>query len=181
MFTNYYELLGLDPSASSEEIRDAYRRMVREHHPDANPSDRVAAETKIKEIFAAYAVLSNSLKREDYDRNVLNREPAESGPIPDSKVQTYHHASAAVSLMGKVREVSGLSASEMAHRLGLSEAALNLMEARDSMPQSPVQLRTFTHMVDQAVAALERNGNAAGATALRAALNRRKMHRGVFR
>lgn len=64
---DYYAVLGVDRSASAEEIRKAYRRLAREHHPDANPDDPRAAE-RFKEIGEAYGVLSDPEQRAQYDR-----------------------------------------------------------------------------------------------------------------
>ncbi len=67
MAKNYYELLGIDKSASQEEIKRAFRRMARKYHPDVNPNDKTAEE-KFKEMNEAYEVLNDPKKREMYDR-----------------------------------------------------------------------------------------------------------------
>lgn len=64
---DYYEVLGLARGASPEEIKKAYRRLARQYHPDFNKEDK-DAEKKFKEINEAYEVLSDSQKREQYDR-----------------------------------------------------------------------------------------------------------------
>ena len=64
---DYYKTLGVERRATSSEIRKAYKKLVREYHPDVRPDDKVA-ENKFKEIQEAYAVLSDSTKREQYDR-----------------------------------------------------------------------------------------------------------------
>ena len=58
MATDYYELLGVDRGASSDDLKRAYRQLARQYHPDANPNDE-EAEVKFKEISEAYAVLSD--------------------------------------------------------------------------------------------------------------------------
>jgi molecular chaperone DnaJ len=63
---DYYEVLGLSREASETEIKKAYRGLVREHHPDANPGDP-GAEERFKELTEAYEVLSNPESRRAYD------------------------------------------------------------------------------------------------------------------
>lgn len=67
MAKDYYELLGVDKTASLEEIKKAYRSLAMKYHPDKNPGDK-KAEEKFKEINEAYAVLSDSNKRAQYDQ-----------------------------------------------------------------------------------------------------------------
>ena len=64
---DYYGVLGLRRDASDKEIKQAYRRLARQYHPDVNPGD-AAAEQKFKEISEAYSVLSNPESRKKYDR-----------------------------------------------------------------------------------------------------------------
>jgi len=64
---DYYSILGVKRDASEQEIKRAYRRLARKHHPDVNPGDK-SAEAKFKEINEAYEVLSDKEKRQKYDR-----------------------------------------------------------------------------------------------------------------
>jgi molecular chaperone DnaJ len=61
-----YDTLGVPKNASADEIKKAYRKLARQHHPDANPGD-AAAEAKFKEVQTAYDVLSDAEKRKQYD------------------------------------------------------------------------------------------------------------------
>lgn len=61
-----YEILGVSRTASTEEIKKAYRRLAKQYHPDVNPGNR-AAEEKFKEVTAAFEVLSDEKRRKLYD------------------------------------------------------------------------------------------------------------------
>ena len=63
---DYYDVLGISKSSSSEEIKSAYRKLAIKYHPDKNP-DNKSAEDKFKEASEAYGVLSDKSKRENYD------------------------------------------------------------------------------------------------------------------
>jgi len=63
---DYYETLGIEETATDKEIKDVYRKLALQYHPDRNPDKPKAAE-KMKSINEAYAVLSDSRKREEYD------------------------------------------------------------------------------------------------------------------
>lgn len=64
---DYYEVLGVGKSASTDEVKKAYRKVAMQHHPDRNPGDK-AAEEKFKEAAEAYEVLSDADKKAQYDR-----------------------------------------------------------------------------------------------------------------
>jgi len=66
MAESLYDILGVSKTAASDDIRKAYRKLARKHHPDVNPGD-AAAETAFKKISAAYEVLSDDKKRAAYD------------------------------------------------------------------------------------------------------------------
>lgn len=73
MSKDYYAILGVSHSADEKEIKSAYRKLARRWHPDVNPNDKTA-ESKFKEISAAYEVLSDPEKRKMYDQFGSNWE-----------------------------------------------------------------------------------------------------------
>lgn len=66
-YKDYYDILGVSRDADDKEIKRAYRRLARKHHPDVNPGDR-GAEERFKEINEAHEVLSDPEKRQKYDQ-----------------------------------------------------------------------------------------------------------------
>ena len=67
-FANYYELLGIDPTASREEVRQAYLEKIKEWHPDKNPGRIAEAEDMTKVLNQAYHILGDPEQRKNYDR-----------------------------------------------------------------------------------------------------------------
>jgi curved DNA-binding protein len=66
-FKDYYDVLGVPKTATEDDIKKAFRKLARKHHPDVNPGDK-SAEERFKEINEAYEVLSDSEKRKRYDQ-----------------------------------------------------------------------------------------------------------------
>lgn len=167
---DYYAALGVEPSADAAQIKGAYRLLVRQFHPDANPTCRLEAEAKIKTLTEAYAVLGDPQKRAQYDRESrLSRVEARQAPIAHS------------ALLTRVRVALGLSASACAERLGMTPTFFSDLEARDAVPSSPVQSRTFVMLLDSAARDLEKRGDTSGARDLRLDLERKRARQAALR
>src|SRR5512140_2125832 len=66
-YKDYYKVLGVERSASADDVRKAYRKLAMQYHPDRNPGDK-QAEERFKEINEAYQVLSDPQKRARFDQ-----------------------------------------------------------------------------------------------------------------
>src|SRR5512138_410538 len=93
----FYETLGVKRDASADDIRKAYRKLARKHHPDVNPGDK-GAEDKFKEISAAYEVLSDAEKRKSYDE--FGEESMRGGFDPE-KARAYQQWSSSRQQAGR--------------------------------------------------------------------------------
>jgi len=67
---DYYEILGLTKNATEDDIKKAYKKLAIIHHPDKNPDNQQEAEQKFKTIAGAYAILSDPIKRRNYDLGI---------------------------------------------------------------------------------------------------------------
>ncbi len=76
---DYYEILGIPKDASPDDVKKAYKELVKKWHPDLHPDDKSEAEQKFKEIHEAYEVLSDPQKRAQYDRfGYVGQQPYEN-------------------------------------------------------------------------------------------------------
>lgn len=72
---NYYDILGISVKASDDEITAAKNVLAKKYHPDANIKDGIDTTEQMQEILEAYAVLSDPVKRAEYDRAISGRKP----------------------------------------------------------------------------------------------------------
>jgi molecular chaperone DnaJ len=112
---DYYKVLGVDRQAKPEQIRKAYRRLARKHHPDLNPGNK-AAEEKFKEIQEAYEILSDERKRKIYDQYGFyadNIPPGGYGPTraAEAGVPGFDFSGFDLSDLGPEAERGGFGAS----------------------------------------------------------------------
>jgi curved DNA-binding protein len=84
-FRDYYETLGVSKTASADDLKSAFRKLARKHHPDlAKPKEKAAAEERFKQINEAYEVLSDPEKRAKYDQLGADwNQPGGFQPPPD--------------------------------------------------------------------------------------------------
>ena len=80
-FKDYYSTLGVAKTATEKEIKQAFRKLARKHHPDVNPGDK-SAEAKFKELNEAYEVLGDPPKRKKYDELGANWRMYEQSGAP---------------------------------------------------------------------------------------------------
>ncbi len=106
---DYYERLGLSRGASQDDIRRAYRKLVRKHHPDTNPGDH-CAEERFKDIQQAYEVLSNPEKRGGYDQRLrASATRSAGGPRAGAGARTGGETTTTVDLSDLLRRLADRS------------------------------------------------------------------------
>jgi DnaJ-class molecular chaperone len=88
MALNPYDVLGVKPTASEHEIRDAYRKLAKKHHPDLNPGDK-SAEARFKEISGANDIVGDKDKRARFDRGEIDSSGAEKPRNPYGEYRHY--------------------------------------------------------------------------------------------
>ncbi len=92
-FKNYYETLRITFPATEAEIKNAYRQLAKEYHPDLHPVDTELFTEKFREVTEAYETLSGTLKKENYDflyRRVVLQEFPREDYYPEPYSATYY-------------------------------------------------------------------------------------------
>lgn len=87
--TDLYAVLGLTPQATQEQIRRAYRTLLRQNHPDTrprgDPADNAASNTTLQQAIAAYTILGDPARRAGYDHRTVSQQtsaPTRTRPVP---------------------------------------------------------------------------------------------------
>jgi curved DNA-binding protein CbpA len=81
---NYYQLLGVPQTATTNEIKTAYRHLAVKHHPDKNPKFTKEADEKFKKIIEAYKILIDAVKRKTYDAGLPKKPVKQKKKRPSS-------------------------------------------------------------------------------------------------
>jgi hypothetical protein len=86
---NYYEILGVSPNASQDEIKKSFRNLALQHHPDKNKNSEESKQ-KFMKIIEAYEVLSDEQARKDYDNNALQKRGTRTRWTPSADFGTVY-------------------------------------------------------------------------------------------
>ena len=109
-YRDYYATLGVEPTASADEIRKAYRRLARQYHPDVSKEE--GAEERFKEVSEAYDTLSDQEKREAYDQLGRHRPGEDFQPSPEWDSRFWQEG-----------EVEDIDLADLLRQIGLHHAA----------------------------------------------------------
>src|SRR6185312_4826338 len=134
-FKDYYEVLGVNKTATEDEIRKAYRTLARKHHPDVNPGDK-SADEKFKEINEAYEVLSDQDKRKRYDQLGANWKAGSDFTAAGGQGSAGDFSDFFESLFGRRRGARGGAGFRMRGNDVDAEITLNLEEAHRGTKRS---------------------------------------------
>ena len=91
---DYYQILGIDEQATEEQVKQAYRKLAKQYHPDLHPGD-AKAEARFKDIVEAYGILGNREKRKTYDEKrkkdseVMVKKTRTQATTPEMDIQNF--------------------------------------------------------------------------------------------
>ena len=101
-YIDYYKILGVDKSASQDDVKKAYKKLARKYHPDLNPNDP-DAHRKFQEINEANEVLSDPEKRKKYDQYGENWKHADEFEAQQQQYRQYQNGARRRSLLEQLR------------------------------------------------------------------------------
>ncbi|XP_069722426.1 dnaJ homolog subfamily B member 8 [Phaenicophaeus curvirostris] len=128
---DYYKVLGLQKSASQDDVKKSYHKLALKWHPDKNPSNKEEAEKKFKAITEAYKVLSDPQERSLYDRSVKESRPRRGRNATGGHDRSFDSAYAFHDLKGTFTEVFG----------GMDPSLHDLWDPFDNIRNSSENLR----------------------------------------
>ena len=151
---DYYQILGVTRSASADQIRSAYRELVKQYHPDLflAPEAKAEATEKLRLINEAYAVLGNQKRREKYDRRFVQipKEKPRAGAAASRAKTRFRPAEVRrhISKLQVLKQALRFSKKRIAYALVVAVLALVLTYATRSEPRLIVAFSLFEKLED---------------------------------
>jgi len=151
---DYYQILGVTRSASADQIRSAYRELVKQYHPDLflAPEAKAEATDKLRLINEAYAVLGNQKRREKYDRRFVQipKEKPRAGAAASRAKTRFRPAKVRrhISKLQVLKQALRFSKKRIAYALVVAVLALVLTYATRSEPRLIVAFSLFEKLED---------------------------------
>jgi curved DNA-binding protein CbpA len=151
---DYYQILGVTRSASADQIRSAYRELVKQYHPDLflAPEAKAEATEKLRLINEAYAVLGNQKRREKYDRRFVQipKEKPRAGAAASRAKTRFRPAKVRrhISKLQVLKQALRFSKKRIAYALVVAVLALVLTYATRSEPRLIVAFSLFEKLED---------------------------------
>lgn len=156
---NYYQILGVKPNATDNEIKSAYRVLAKRYHPDVNPNDDAAA-SKFADINEANAVLSDQKSRAEYDAKL--KEANAPRPNPEDIIARQRAQAQAAARQAAFQNMSGMGRDATILRARQAAAQAQAQAAAQAAAQAQAQIQTIRAQAFQ-------SGREQGATEAKAA------------
>lgn len=147
--TKYYDLLGVTPEASFEEIKKAYYRLAIKYHPDKNLDNKEEAEKRFKEIGEAYQILSDPQLRHRYDETGMAGEPEGGFVDPHLVFQQIFGGEAFVDIIGELGLATLMASAEEQQDVG--RASIHDGNPASQKDQNKVMMDEFRRAQDARV------------------------------